>query len=136
MLPKVFGLIFAMAFNCIDITSQIANPQPELLSAHATAYCVTGTMASGQYTRPGVCAGKRDWLGKQILIFQKLPGGEIGEFIGSYECLDTGGTQGLNNGTVVDIWCPDLDSCQEFMDSVYENGCQGRVYIQVLEVDG
>lgn len=136
MLSEVLGLALALAFNCIDITNQVMNPQPELLSVHATAYCVTGTMASGQQTRSGVCAGKREWLGKQILIFQKLPGGEIGEYIGSYECLDTGGTPGLNNGTVVDIWCPDLEGCQEFMDRVYENGCQGRVYIQVLEVDG
>lgn len=115
------------------ITSlHLSYKSPEVLPAHATAYCVTGITASGEYTREGICAGKAEWMGKRILIFQKLPDGTIGEFLGGYDCLDTGGTPGLNNGHVVDIWQPDLESCQEFMELVYEDGCKGHVYIVIF----
>lgn len=101
----------------------------DILPANATAYCIEGITKSGEYTRDGICAGKEEWIGKRILIFQKLPDGKIGEFIGEYEVKDTGGTDGLRNGTVVDIWKPDLESCQEFMNLVYEDNCYGKVYI-------
>lgn len=115
-------LAFITSFNLYYV-------QPEPLPVHATAYCVTGTTKSGEYTREGICAGKEEWLGKEILIFQKLPDGKMGKCLGKYEVLDTGGTEGLKNGKVIDIWKPDLDSCQEFMDLVYEDGCKGKVYI-------
>ena len=69
-------------------------------------------------------------------VCQRLPDGSIGDYIGMWECLDTGGTDGLKNGTVVDVWQQDLESCQDFMDMVYEDGCQGEVYIQVIEGKG
>jgi len=115
------------------ITSfQLHYVEPQPIPAHATAYCVTGTMASGEQTREGVCAGKAEWLGERILIFQRLPGGEIGEYLGAWDCMDTGGTPGLKAGKVVDIWKPDLDQCQEFMDLVYRDGCEGKVYIVIF----
>lgn len=111
-------------------------PKLEYLSAHATAYCITGVTASGEYTKPGICAAKKEWLGKTIMVYQKLPDGNIGELIGIYECLDTGGTKGIKSGKVVDIWQPDMDSVQKFMDKVYEDGCKGHVYIKVLDLEG
>lgn len=118
------------------IATMTALTQPKIMEAHATAYCVSGTTYSGQETREGICAGKKEWIGKTIIVYQKLPGGEIGDLIGYYECLDTGKTNGLKTGKVIDIWCPDLEACQKLMDRVYENGCKGKIYIQVLEADG
>ena len=106
-------------------------PTIDILPAHATAYCIEGVTKSGEYTREGICAGKEEWLGKTNIVYQKLPDGDIGKKIGEYECLDTGGTPGLNNGRVVDIWRPDLEECQEFMNLVYEDNCNGEVYIIV-----
>lgn len=107
--------------------------EPVLQKAHATAYCQTGQTASGVYTRDGICAGATEYVGSVIIIYQRLPDGRVGDYIGMFECLDTGGTNGLQNGTVVDVWRPDLAACQMFMDSVYENTCQGKVYIQLIE---
>lgn len=122
-------LAAGLSVSSIDISSSF------VVSGYATAYCQCGVTASGEYTRDGICAGKEEWLGKTIALYQRLPDGSVGEFIGRYELKDTGGTPGLKNGKVIDVWCPDLDSCQEFMDRVYEDGCQGKCYIFVLETD-
>lgn len=128
MLASVLIGIAAM-FNNMICTIDIPEPIP----GYATAYCVSGTMASGQQTRIGVCAGKREWIGKTAVLFQRLPDGSIGDWISTYDILDTGGTDGLKEGKVIDVWRPDMDGVQEFMDIVYEDGCQGRVYIFIID---
>lgn len=123
-------LAMTLAASSVNLSSSI------IQSGHATAYCVSGVTASGEITRDGICAGKDEWLGKTIILYQRLPDNKIGDQIGIYECLDTGGTPGLKEGRVIDVWCQDLDTCQEFMNLVYEDGCQGHVYIQVIDSDG
>ena len=103
---------------------------------HATAYCVSGVTASGEITRTGICAGADEYMGKLVILYQRLPDGSVGDKIGIYECLDTGGNPGIKKGEVIDVWCPDLDSCQEFMDAVYEDGCQGKIYMQIFDAEG
>lgn len=103
-----------------------------LIKMRATAYKLQGVTASGQPVRYGVCAtGRSEWLGKTVVMYQRLPDGSVGELIGIYECLDTGCSQ-----YVIDVWKPDLDECQAFMDRVYEDGCNGKVYIQLFECEG
>lgn len=98
---------------------------------HATAYCLEGITASGKEVREGICAsGHQEWLGKTCIIYQRLPDGKIGEVIGIYEIEDTG-----CNEYVIDVWMPE-DKCQDFMDKVYEDGCGGKVYAQIMEASG
>ena len=123
-------LALSLTASSVNLSSSM------ILSGYATAYCQCGVTASGEYTRDGICAGKDEWLGKTVTLYQRLPNNEIGEQIGIYECLDTGGTPGLKGGKVIDVWCPTYDECQEFMNLVYEDGCQGHVYIQVLDSEG
>lgn len=113
-----------------------ADDKPYLMKAHATAYCLSGITASGAQTRRGICAAKKEWIGKTIVVYQRLPGDELGDMIGIYECLDTGGTKGIKTGKVVDVWQPDLEGCQEFMNKVYEDECKGKVYIQIVDAVG
>ena len=137
-MKKISKLICSLvvALSLLPMNVMASEEQPLLQKAHATAYCQTGTMASGQQTRDGVCAGAKEYLGCVIVVYQRLPDGSVGDYLGMWECLDTGGTDGLKNGTVVDIWQQDLESCQDFMDLVYEDGCQGKVYIQVIKGKG
>ena len=123
-------LALSLTASSVDLSSSM------ILSGYATAYCQCGVTASGEITHDGICAGKEEWLGKTIILYQRLPDNEIGDQIGIYECLDTGGTPGLKEGRVIDVWCQDLDTCQDFMNLVYEDGCQGHVYIQVIDADG
>lgn len=99
---------------------------------HATAYCLPGITASGQQVRHGICAmHDKELIGKTVIIYKRLPDGSIGETIGIYEVLDTGCKK-----NVVDVWCEDLEECQEFMNKVYEDGCKGKIWIQIIEAEG
>lgn len=130
----MYSLLAYILATAISLSS--INQSSFVVSGYATAYCVSGITASGEMTRAGICAGKQEWLGKTIILYQRLPDDSIGEQIGIYECKDTGGTPGLKNGKVIDVWFEDLDQCQEFMNRVYEDGCQGHIYIQVLNTEG
>ena len=119
----------------IGFSSYAHDTEPVLIKGYATAYNgPSDTTYMGYPVRDGICGGCEEYLGKTIILYQRLPGDEIGEIIGYYECLDTGpGTESFQKGLVIDVWCSDLDACQEFMNRVYENGAQGRVFIQILE---
>lgn len=110
--------------------------EESFIKSNATAYCLQGTTASGQKVRKGICAGKDEWMGKTILVYQRLDGDELGDLIGIFECLDKGGTDAIKKGYVIDVWQPTYEECQEFMNLVYSNGCHGRIYIQIVEAYG
>lgn len=101
---------------------------------YATAYCLNGITASGQKVRTGLCAMNSQYvkennlMGKYVVLYQRLPNGEKGKHIGTYEIADTGCKR-----NVVDVWCPDLNSCQDFMNAVYEDGCKGKIYFEIWE---
>ena len=116
-------------------SSDIAR-QLELHEMNATAYCVSGTTYTGTETRCGIAAASKDVIGSTAIVYQRLPNGEVGEVIGYYEIQDTGGSEGINSCNVIDIWCPNLDDCQVFMNRVYEDGCRGKVFVQFLEAKG
>lgn len=119
-------LIFSIGFT------SYASEEPTLIKMHATAYCLQGITASGKPVRKGICAsGYKDWIGKTVIVYQRLPGDEVGRLIGIYEIEDTGCKE-----SVLDIWMPDLDECQDFMNTVYENGCKGKVYAQIITAAG
>lgn len=100
----------------------------DLEPMHATAYCLQGKTCTGIEVQEGICAsGNRDYIGKVILMYQRLPNDEPGELIGIYAVQDTGCAS-----SVIDVWMPDLKACQEFMNRVYKDGCQGKIFIKVL----
>lgn len=103
--------------------------EDDLLKMHATAYCLPGKTYTGAEVQEGICAsGNKDLINKVVILYQRLPDGNIGEMIGIYTVQDTG-----CKDTVIDVWMPDLNACQGFMDRVYEDGCKGKIYVKVLE---
>lgn len=105
--------------------------EPTLIKAHATAYCLPGKTATGTEVREGICAmSDSSLIGKTAIVYQRNPDGSLGEYIGTYEIEDTGCAD-----YVIDVWCEEED-CQAFMDEVYKNGCQGKVFIQIIEAKG
>lgn len=115
-----------------DINAKVYEERPLMYHMQGTAYCLQGTTASGQPTRKGVCAtGKEEWLGKTIVMYQRLPNNKLGQFIGYYEVLDTG-----CHKNVIDVWQEDEEDCQEFMDLLYTDNAQGNIYIQVIDAKG
>lgn len=138
----IFPLLLAASMSvsgnsvsCNDISKEatIEYEQPELIAGYATAYKLKGITASGEEVREGICASCGSRLGDAIILYQRLPDNSVGEVIGVYECKDTGGSKAIKAGKLIDVWKPDLDACQEFMNRVYEDGCGGHVWIQVVE---
>ena len=115
-----------------------ANNEPELIKGFATAYpSDKDTTYKGDKVHEGICGGCKEYYGKTIVLYQRLPGDEVGEIIGIYECLDWGpGTQGFQEGRVIDVYRSSKDRCKEFMKRVYEDDCQGKVFIQVIDAKG
>lgn len=126
----IFTFIFTLPVKATD------SDEITMFKGSATGYCLHGTTASGTKTRPGICAAKKEWLGKTVILYKRLPDGSVGDLIGIYEVQDTGGTKGLKNGTVIDIWCEDIEEVQELMNLLYENNCKGKVYWQVIDAEG
>ena len=78
----------------------------------ATAYCLTGSTATGTTPRLGVAASKPSWFGKQVRVYTNN-NGNPGKLIGTYTVEDTGG-EPIQTGSVIDIWLPTEDECFQF----------------------
>lgn len=98
----------------------------EPFAVECTAYCDTGTTASGKQTIEGLTiAGAREWMGCACIMWDSE-----WNFIGIYQFTDTGyGRDGdIPRGETVDIYIPDYDACIQW----------GRrdVYIQIIDGKG
>lgn len=117
-----------------------ASDGDELQKVRATCYCHAGITASGQYTREGIIAAKREWIGKAVALYSCSEGDELGEFIGYFEVLDTGlgiDTDGdgkgdsITRGKSIDIYKYTLDDAKAF---VKEYG--DYVYMKLIDAEG
>lgn len=120
--------VFAMLAGAACYHQVLAADKPEVAPVQqmeTTAYCYGTTRCDGGAVRTGTCAGKPEWHGKVAAIYLD-DNGELGEFLGYFEILDTGGDERIKNGTVLDIYIPDYDACIEF----------GRRKVLVELIDG
>ena len=125
----ISALMASMFLTGFDTCHEPQNPMPRM---HATAYCLKGKTFTGRNVRKGIAAtGDKSLLGKVVLVYQRLPNGDMGDYIGIFEVEDTGCSE-----NVLDVWCEDLDACQDFMDEVYKNDCKGKVYCFFKDAKG
>ncbi|WP_342756782.1 hypothetical protein [Kineothrix sedimenti] len=89
------------------------NPYGAPFKIESTAYCYGEITASGQAVREGIAAGRKEWIGLTAILY-KDDNGKVGDFIGIYEILDTGGDERIKSGTCIDIYMPDYDDCREW----------------------
>lgn len=76
---------------------------------HTTAYCLHGVTGSGGTTHKGIAACD-PYLGQIAMIYTL-----DGEFLGMFEVTDTGGTDAIRSGKVIDVWFDTLEECKEWM---------------------
>lgn len=119
---------------CIIGDTQVAK------QIRCTCYVQTGITASGQHTRKGIVAGKKEWIGRTCALYSIDSDGSVGQFIGYFEFLDTGAgidTDGdgrgdsIANGTSIDVWQPSMEKAREF---IAEYG--DYVWLQMLGGEG
>ena len=130
------ALIITSVILPVNAEKREIEPPEGFIKASATAYCITGTMANGEKTHEGACASSKDRMGCVLVMYQRLPDDSVGDYIGTYTVEDAGGTKAIKRGDVIDVWKPNLKACQEYMDLLYEDGCKGKVWIQIIEGEG
>ncbi len=118
--------------------------EPEVIAVECTAYC-DDVDCYGNATVEGLtCAGKREWLGCTVAIYERNSDGSVGDFIGFWEFRDVGYGQptgrgesklkeGRSLGTIeagecIDIYIPTERACQEWG--------RRKVYIQIINAVG
>ena len=79
-------------------------------SCYCPESCPGTTTASGEKVREGIIAASKDHMGDCAMVYLM-----DGTFLGYYECLDTGGSRGIKNGYVIDVWTPNLSKAKELM---------------------
>lgn len=117
--------IITCLFSCGAERGAVVNTvdTSQMVTMHTTAYHLHGVTASGGTTRPHIAACNPR-LGECAYIYTM-----DGEFLDLVEITDTGSTDGLNAGTVIDVWFDTYEECVEWMVKT-----EGRC--KVLFVDG
>ena len=131
ILTALAVLFAGLLFYCPKTYAKEYQEIPLMYKMHSTAYCLDGYTYTGDKVRRGICAsGKPELVGKTLILYKRLPNGKLGDYIGTYECLDTGCAK-----TVIDVWTPEED-VQEFMNLVYEDDCAGKIFVQIIDAKG
>lgn len=98
-----------------------------LIPMDATAYCDKGITASGEYVRIGICAAKKEYIGKTAIVYSQ-DNGKVTGIIGIYEIKDTGGHELIRAGKCIDIYMEKYEECKIF-------GRQ-KVLVQIVDAVG
>lgn len=120
----VYGVMIAIIVLIIlSCQSRADESEPVLIPVKITGYCLHGTMANGEQTHPGVCAYRKEDIGKYAILYDS----EM-NFIGQYEIADTGKFGGaIRKGLAVDVWFDTKEECYAFTNTGY---------IQVIDAEG
>lgn len=97
----------------------------EMELMYTTAYCLRGITASGGTTRPGIAACNTH-LGDVALVYSTS-----GVFLGAYEITDTGATDGLTSGRVLDVWRANKTHAKGWMKLT-----GGKIYVKWIKGEG
>lgn len=110
-----------------------------LIEMEITYYMSTGKpTASGCKTREGICAMKKEWLGKTAIVYE-YDNGKVGDLIGIYEILDTGygrydsetGLGTIEAGKTIDIFVDKKETGIKLCKQT-----NSKVYVQIVDAVG
>ena len=128
-----FTLFFATAINTRASDTDIQR-------VRCTCYIHSGITYSGQQTREGVVAGKKEWIGKAVALYENDEDNNPGEFIGYFEFLDTGlgiDTDGdgigdtITRGKSIDVYRYTMEDAKAW---IAEHG--DYVFMKVIDAEG
>lgn len=136
---KILASTFLLSLLFSNTSYAITPQEAEMIPILTTAYYYGNVTASGCKAREGIAAGKREWLGKTLMAWERNQDGSIGEFLGYWEILDTGfgadsdgdGIGSIQEGKVIDMYFENLDRCKSWMKQT-----NGKLYIKVFDAEG
>lgn len=120
----------------VDLEVEKADEAFQILT---TAYCHGTITATGRKVRRGICAVREEWIGKTAMVWECKDSDTMGDFLGYWECLDTGfgadsdgdGIGSIQEGRVIDMYFPTQEEVREWMELT-----GGRVYVQLIDAEG
>lgn len=89
----------------------------------ATAYCCGEITANGSPVHYGGMASTQEHMGDVAILYTL-----DGEYIGTFECNDLGGTDAIHEGYVIDVYHPTYEECKDFMRLT-----GGKVYVKYID---
>ena len=99
----------------------------EPVKMRVTCYLPTGNKtADGTVPYEGICAARRDWIGKVAIVYDMDM-----RLIGFFEIRDTGGHKRIRDGSSIDIFRDNMDRANEWI-AKYGDYC----FVQIVEADG
>ena len=99
IISSIFAIVMAL-FISIGIDSLASDIPEGCEKLRCTCYLPTGNKtADGSIPYEGICASNREHLGQVAVVYDLDM-----NFIGYFECRDTGSHKGLVNGTRIDIY--------------------------------
>ena len=115
ILPFITILIIVLYLMAARVDGAELQQIPEdAIKMKFTVYCPESCpgriTASGDEAREGIIAASADRLGQRAEVYLM-----DGTLLGLYECLDTGGNPGIQNGHVIDVWAPHLAKAKQLM---------------------
>lgn len=146
-IKKIMALILAAAVLWTSLPVSAEEDRQRIADAEAgkvfriltTGYCYGTITATGAKPREGICAVRKEWIGKTALVWQCSEDGTQGDFLGYWECLDTGfgadsdgdGIGSIQEGKVIDMYFPTPEQVTDWMELT-----GGKVYIQLIDAEG
>ena len=108
----VFLLVIFMA-RPVHAMAESPGKAPDVKKIRCTCYHSGNFTASGDYPYQGVAAYRPEDIGKTAYLWEIGEDGEVGNFIGQYDILDTGGNA-VKKGYVFDVWRMSEEDCRAF----------------------
>ena len=125
ILPFIVIFVIVLYLMAARVDGAELNEIPEdAIRMKFTVYCPDSCpgriTASGDEVREGIIAASKEHMGQRAEVYLK-----DGRLLGLYECLDTGGNPGIQNGHVIDVWAPHLSKAKTLMAVT-----EGEVYVK------
>ena len=126
----LIGALIMELGNCnlkaAALTSDIDWDAQGFTKMKTTAYCMGHHTAMGVPVHNGICAVSNEHLGDVAIIYTT-----DGNFLGYYYCCDTGGTDAIRNGYVIDVYRSNYTQAKNYMRIT-----RGAVYVKFVSGKG
>lgn len=97
---------------------------------YTTAYCIRGITATGGTTHPGIAACNTH-VGEVAVIYSV-----DGKYLDTVIITDTGGSEGMRSGKVLDMWKCNRTQAQSWMRLTATDNGKSMVYVQWIKGNG
>ena len=119
-IPLIFAcFLLSLSIKAVALEKPISDPTQEPTKIRCTLYTGDGLTASGEKTKYGVLAGRKDWLNLGAMVYAVDEEGNKGEYIGYFKFKDTGAGidtdrdgkgDSIIKGYSIDLWLEDKDA--------------------------